>query len=185
MNRKCMTDHNSVFLFFHRKMLREYPVPANETSDCRLIVSKATTDGMFVCPTQNATFTASKHLSLEHKDTYFYQFMHPYVYNRQAWGNGECGNKGMVCHASELPMIFHPPIEKIVNTTYTEGSFLQNIISLKFVVSTTSRCTERKVIKILEFKILFFPSTSIFVVQEREKIKKFCARQSLPENFFV
>eukprot|EP01084_Bolivina_argentea_P286122 490782_1 len=95
-----------------------YPPPVNVT-DYRDYFSLIATDGIFACPTRNAT--ASHEMINEFKDlVYLYHFNHASSFNEQMWEANmtECWNKS-VCHGEELIFVFHPNTGPI-DANYTE-----------------------------------------------------------------
>lgn len=92
-----------------------YPVPKNET-DARPTMARAATDGLFACETRNATLAVAASSSTTTKK-YIYHFNKVLSFNKYVWGANytECWDK--VCHAGELPEVFHPNAS-IVGTKY-------------------------------------------------------------------
>ena len=80
------------------------------------------TDGLFKCPTRNAT--ASLLESPQHvgaTNAFMYHFDHASSFNDKFWGvNYTMCYGDEVCHAEELTYVFRPDVS-IANATYTEG----------------------------------------------------------------
>lgn len=83
---------------------QQYPVPAGSANDTRMLFSKIATDALFICPTRNVSLAKAARAS----DTYVYHFKHVMSFGAKVWGPDMwyCFNK--VCHAEELPFVFHP-----------------------------------------------------------------------------
>mmetsp|Transcript_9705 Transcript_9705/g.34110 ORF Transcript_9705/g.34110 Transcript_9705/m.34110 type:complete len:551 (-) Transcript_9705:88-1740(-) len=93
----------------------EYPVPKN-TTDARPTMARATTDGLFACGTRNGT---SAVIDAPHTTSkkYIYHFNKVLSFNKFVWGPNYKECYDMVCHAGELPEVFHPNAT-LVGTQY-------------------------------------------------------------------
>jgi carboxylesterase type B len=86
-----------------KEILQQYPIPPG-TQDSRDIMSVMGTDFLFTCP-QRAAMRGQVQVSTQ--DSYLYYYNHTASFY-EAWGPNytECWT-GVVCHASELPFVFH------------------------------------------------------------------------------
>ena len=86
------------------------PSRAN-TTDYRPYASVVVTDGLFRCPSWNATMQHSVYKDEDNvftNDAWFYHFNHVSSFNPGFWGQNYTFCDNEVCHASELPYVFHP-----------------------------------------------------------------------------
>jgi acetylcholinesterase/cholinesterase len=81
---------------------KHYPVPASEKHDTRLTLSRVATEGLFVCPSRNATSS----MVAAGQKAWVYHFDHPMSFGPVGWGPNytECDNA--TCHGGELPFLF-------------------------------------------------------------------------------
>jgi len=99
------------------KVIEAYPLP-NNTSDYRDYLSLIATDGLFKCPTRNATASHVSQSSFKSL-VYNYHFNHASSFNNQSWGpNYTCCWGNIVCHGEELTYIFNTDLTPI-NATNT------------------------------------------------------------------
>lgn len=83
-----------------------YPVPKAQ-SDARPTAAVAATDGLFACENRNATIAVAQH---NKSPVWLYHFNKVLSFNNLIWGNETAYKKCWykVCHAGELPEVFHP-----------------------------------------------------------------------------
>ncbi|ETO34622.1 hypothetical protein RFI_02467 [Reticulomyxa filosa] len=118
---------------------QQYPFPEN-TTDYRNWATVVVTDGLFRCPTSNTTAIHAQ-LHAQNKKTqpaFMYHFNHLPSFSPQLWGPNATYCWTSVCHADELPFVFHPnPI--VDNTSYTqmEQYLILNMISYWTTFATT------------------------------------------------
>jgi len=96
-----------------------YPMPDNVT-DYRGYLSWIATDGLFVCPSRNASVSRYNVDVNNNKNPpylYYYHFNHISSFNDQAWGSNYTFCDDVVCHGSEVPYVFH------VNLAPIQASF--------------------------------------------------------------
>jgi len=100
------------------KIMEQYPIPKG-TKDARGILSLVGTDNLFTCP-QRAVARGVDQYSKQ--PTYLYFFNHTLSFY-EAWGPNytECWHD-VVCHASELPFVFHSAQDG--NYSYTPEEIL-------------------------------------------------------------
>lgn len=101
----------------------QYPYPSNST-DMRPWASQVVTDGGFRCPSHNAS---AEHALLFAKDamqwpSFFYHFNRISSFNVPFWGTNSSECWGAVCHAAELPYVFHPN-PSVDNTSYAQSEY--------------------------------------------------------------
>jgi len=95
-----------------------YPLPTN-TTDYRNYLSTITTDGLFKCPTRNISAAHYSYNKLQ-SNIYMYHFDHVSSFNDNGWGVNYTECDDVVCHASELPYVFHPDLSPI-DSNYTKA----------------------------------------------------------------
>lgn len=80
-----------------------YPLPKPTPPDLRVFSSTVLTDGLFLCPTRNATEALYVKQPARKSPTYHYVYSHLLSWGQAAWGANftECDNN--VCHGSDLP----------------------------------------------------------------------------------
>ena len=85
-----------------------YPLPAPVPDDLRVFASYALTDGLFLCPTRNATEALLLAQPARRSPIFHYQYSHMISWASEAWGKNftECDTQ--VCHGSDLPAWFMP-----------------------------------------------------------------------------
>jgi carboxylesterase type B len=83
------------------KVLKEFPIPSNASSDARLAISHVGTLALMVCPGRYAMQGMAAPAYVSHFD-------HVMSFGKQVWGANftECDN--VVCHGGDLPFWFHP-----------------------------------------------------------------------------
>jgi len=88
------------------EILAAYPCPANETSDCRLVMAEIATHKVFACPTRHAARTMSAAASSPQiaNSIHVYYYDHPLSF--PGWGTNFSYCNGHVCHGSELPVLY-------------------------------------------------------------------------------
>ena len=105
-----------------------YPLPVPAPADYRTFAAYPLTDGLFLCPTRNATEAMMAAQPARRSGTYVYQYSHLMSWGATMWGSNftECDNE--VCHGSDLPALFLPT-EKPDPAfgTYTPGEWALGI----------------------------------------------------------
>jgi carboxylesterase type B len=91
--------------------------PLTNTTDTRMDLSTMATDYVFVCPQRNLSSSIAAHSKLP---TYVYQYSHLASFGEQGWGPNYTCCWEHVCHAAELPFVFHTLAEMDYNYTEEE-----------------------------------------------------------------
>jgi len=100
------------------KVWEHYPMPGRSTTDYRDYLALIATDGLFKCPTRNATASSS---SSSAEAVYLYHFDHASSFNERAWNLNYSSCWGpAICHGEELTYVFRPDLSAI-NASYTES----------------------------------------------------------------
>jgi acetylcholinesterase/cholinesterase len=102
-----------------KQVKEQYPYPTN-TSDYRYWASQVVTDGLFRCPSYNSS-EEQQALYVKGKKqnpSWFYHFDHISSFNVPFWGPAYSECYTAVCHAAELPYVFHPN-PSVDNTNFT------------------------------------------------------------------
>ncbi|ETO30124.1 carboxylesterase, partial [Reticulomyxa filosa] len=97
------------------RIREHYPMPNNVT-DYRGYLSLIATDGLFVCPSRNASVSHYNVPINGNKNPpfiYYYHFDHVSSFNDQAWGSNYTFCDDVVCHGAELPYVFHTNLAPI------------------------------------------------------------------------
>ena len=105
-----------------------YPLPVPAPSDYRVFASYPLTDGLFLCPTRNATEAMQVSQPYRRSKAYHYQYSHLMSWGSTMWGSNftECDNE--VCHGSDLPAVFLPTEKPDPRFgTYTAGEWALGI----------------------------------------------------------
>ena len=97
------------------KIAEHFPVPKNETDDCRLTAAKVATQGLFVCSTRNVSLIVSGGQS---HPVHVYHYDHLMSFRKLIWGSNFTICDTEVCHGAELVPLFHPNVSSF-NVTYT------------------------------------------------------------------
>eukprot|EP01112_Ceratiomyxa_fruticulosa_P015136 TRINITY_DN441_c0_g1_i1.p1 TRINITY_DN441_c0_g1~~TRINITY_DN441_c0_g1_i1.p1 ORF type:complete len:539 (-),score=129.61 TRINITY_DN441_c0_g1_i1:87-1703(-) len=92
------------------KIIENYPVPVNESSDARLVLANITTDKVFACSTRRAA-----RIMAQTNPVYMYYFDHPLSF--PGWGPNFTFCEGFVCHGSELVFLYD--VAPLMNYTMT------------------------------------------------------------------
>lgn len=119
------------------KSLALYPYPDPLPSDLRVFASYLLTDGLFLCPTRNASEALLANQPYRRSPIYHYQYSHQLVDSASLWQSNftECWTS--VCHGSDLPLIFRPNDPNIANYT-TEEAYLSSAIQNYWVNFATT-----------------------------------------------
>jgi para-nitrobenzyl esterase len=85
-----------------------YPLPTPVPADLRVFASYALTDGLFLCPTRNASEALLAAQPARRSPIFHFQYSHMISWASEAWGKNftECDTQ--VCHGSDLPAWFMP-----------------------------------------------------------------------------
>lgn len=95
------------------------PNPPPADGDYRIFASSPFTDGLFICPTRNATEALAVAQPGRVSKTYVWQYSHQMSWSPVMWGSNftECWNK--VCHGSDLPEWWSPE-EAALGANFTQ-----------------------------------------------------------------
>lgn len=87
-----------------------YPIPSPPPADFRVFASSVLTDGLFYCPTRNATEAMLAAQPGRRSKSYHYVYSHLMSWSSTMWGNASWGASCYteVCHGSDLPQLFLP-----------------------------------------------------------------------------
>jgi acetylcholinesterase/cholinesterase len=85
----------------YNQILAHYPIPAG-TNDTRPLLSQVGTDYLFTCPTRKIART----IDSAGGNAWLYFYNHVLSF-KEAWGPNYTFCWNAVCHASELPFVFH------------------------------------------------------------------------------
>jgi carboxylesterase type B len=98
-----------------------YPTPSPPPTDFKVFASYLTTDGLFDCPTRNASEALQVSQPFRKSKAYHWQYSHVAASSPNFWNTNftECYN--MACHGSDLVMIWHPVQPLIANFTDEEN----------------------------------------------------------------
>jgi carboxylesterase type B len=104
------------------KSLALYPFPVPAPADYRVYASTLLTDGLFLCPTRNASEALLVAQPYRRSPIYHYQYSHLAASSPSIWQANftECFTE--VCHGSDLPMWWHPIDPQIANFTAEESA---------------------------------------------------------------
>jgi carboxylesterase type B len=97
-----------------------YPWPNPLPTDYKVFSSTLLTDGLFLCPTRNATEALFVAQPFRKSKAYHWQYSHVLASSPNIWSSNftECDN--VVCHGSDLPEFWHPRRASIANYTASE-----------------------------------------------------------------
>jgi len=106
-----------------------YPYPSPMPDDLRVFASYLLTDGLFLCPTRNASEALLVNQPYRRSPIFHYQYSHLLAASQSLWRTNftECWTE--VCHGSDLPVIFRPNDPQVANYTTDEAilsSSMQN-----------------------------------------------------------
>lgn len=85
-----------------------YPIPTPPPADFRVFSSTLLTDGLFLCPTRNATEALHRAQPFRRSKSYHYRYSHLLSWGSTAWGSNFTECDTAVCHGSDLPQWFLP-----------------------------------------------------------------------------
>jgi carboxylesterase type B len=99
-----------------------YPVPSPPPADYRVFASYLLTDGLFLCPTRNATEALQVAQPFRRSPAFHLQYNHLLAAASNIWSSNftECWTE--VCHGSDLPAWFLPNDPAVANYTAAESA---------------------------------------------------------------
>jgi len=87
--------------------------------DCRPVLTNLTTDYLFACPARNLSrIVSNQYAQFNNISLFLYSFQHVISFY-QAWGPNFQMCRDAVCHASELPFVFHSATKGIPSYNFT------------------------------------------------------------------
>mgnify|MGYP003878653275 CR=1 FL=1 len=89
------------------KIAEHFPVPKNETKDCRLQAARVATQALFVCATRNVSLIVSDN---QKSPIHVYHYDHLMSFRKLIWGKNFSICDTEVCHGAELVPVFHPNV---------------------------------------------------------------------------
>jgi len=92
----------------------KYPLPSEYDDDARRWLAHIGTKALFQCSTRNATLGASA----TGQNVWLYHFDHVMSFSKAVWGPNFTICDDAVCHAEELPFVWHPDASRL-NLAYT------------------------------------------------------------------
>eukprot|EP01006_Ploeotia_vitrea_P058052 TRINITY_DN68704_c0_g1_i1.p1 TRINITY_DN68704_c0_g1~~TRINITY_DN68704_c0_g1_i1.p1 ORF type:complete len:558 (-),score=47.40 TRINITY_DN68704_c0_g1_i1:94-1767(-) len=87
---------------YAKQIIDAYPIPSNETHDCRDDMSNLISDYTFAC----GTWEAARQIARHGGQAYLYNYSHALSF-KQAWGPKYKFCEDYACHAAELPILFN------------------------------------------------------------------------------
>ena len=106
-----------------------YPFPTPPPTDFKMFSSALLTDGLFLCPTRNASEALQAAQPFRKSKAYHWQYSHILASSANLWSSNftECDN--VVCHGSDLPELFHPHRPDLANFTTSEDALARTMQS--------------------------------------------------------
>jgi carboxylesterase type B len=92
----------------------KYPLPSSQDDDARPWMSHIGTLALFQCSTRNASLGAAA----SGKNVWLYHFDHVMSFSKAVWGPNFTVCDNYVCHAEELPFVWHPDAQ-LLDLKYT------------------------------------------------------------------
>ena len=99
-----------------------YPVPATPPADFKVFASTPLTDGLFLCPTRNASEALAVAQPARASKAYHWLYSHVLAGSAGLWNSNFTECDTVVCHGSDLPELFHPRNAAIANYTAEEDA---------------------------------------------------------------
>jgi carboxylesterase type B len=99
-----------------------YPFPTPMPTDFKMFSSALLTDGLFLCPTRNASEALQAASPFRKSKAYHWQYSHVLQQSAALWSTNFTECDEVVCHGSDLPELFHPHQPSLANFTAEEDS---------------------------------------------------------------
>ena len=99
-----------------------YPVPSPAPTDFKVFSSTVLTDGLFLCPTRNASEALLAQQPARRSKAYHWLYSHVLADSAALWQSNFTECDTVVCHGSDLPELFHPHDAAIASFTAEEDA---------------------------------------------------------------
>ena len=110
-----------------------YPYPTPLPDDFKIFASRLLTDGLFLCPTRNASEALQAAQPFRRSKAYHWRYSHLLAQSPALWQSNFTECDDMVCHGSDLPEFFHPHQPSLANFTAEEDALA--ITMMRYVAS--------------------------------------------------
>ena len=104
-----------------------YPYPTPLPTDFKMFSSALLTDGLFLCPTRNATEALQAAQPFRRSKAYHWQYSHVLAESPALWQSNFTECDEVVCHGSDLPELFHPLRPNLANFTAEEDALAKTM----------------------------------------------------------